>query len=160
MISLSAKLQKTYPIPAANSAQKTQLELDKKQQEQILAKQLRAAYSAGHHDYLKLILNQEKPSEVQRTITHYQYLNTARIKEIETFKSTITQLNNITQQYQQQAAQLSELTQTQSQQKKILELSKVKQQQTLKALNKKALTEQQKLNKLKSVSGLVKENGC
>ena len=130
------------------STEKKQLELAKKQQEQILAKQLRAAYSTGHHDYIKLILNQEKPSSVQRTITHYQYLNTARIKEIEAFKSTITQLNDVTQQYQQQAEQLSQLTQTQSQQKQILELSKTKQKQTLQALNKKALTEQQKLAKL------------
>jgi len=130
------------------STEKKQLELAKKQQEQILAKQLRAAYSTGHHDYIKLILNQEKPSSVQRTITHYQYLNTARIKEIEAFKSTITQLNDVTQQYQQQAEQLSQLTQTQSQQKQILELSKAKQKQTLQALNKKALTEQQKLAKL------------
>lgn len=130
------------------SAEKKQLTLAKKQQEQILAKQLRAAYSTGHHDYIKLILNQQKPSNVQRTITHYQYLNAARIKEIETFKSTITQLNDVTAQYQQQAEQLTQLTQTQNQQKQLLELSKTKQKQTLKALNKKALTEQQKLAKL------------
>ena len=37
--------------------EKKQLDIAKKQQEQILAKQLRAAYSTGHHDYLKLILN-------------------------------------------------------------------------------------------------------
>ena len=130
------------------SSEKKQLALAKKQQEQILAKQLRAAYSTGHHDYIKLILNQQKPSNVQRTITHYQYLNAARIKEIEAFKSTITQLNDVTAQYQQQAEQLTQLTQTQSQQKRLLELSKTKQKQTLKALNKKALTEQQKLAKL------------
>jgi len=130
------------------STEKQQLELAKKQQEQILAKQLRAAYSAGHHDYLKLILNQEQPSSVQRTITHYQYLNAARIKEIESFKATIRQLNDVTEQYRQQATQLNQLTQTQNQQKQILELSKAKQKQTLKALNKKALTEQQKLAKL------------
>lgn len=130
------------------SSEKKQLALAKKQQEQILAKQLRAAYSTGHHDYIKLILNQQKPSNVQRTITHYQYLNAARIKEIEAFKSTITQLNDVTAQYQQQAEQLTQLTQTQSQQKQLLELSKTKQKQTLKALNKKALTEQQKLAKL------------
>ena len=130
------------------SSEKKQLALAKKQQEQILAKQLRAAYSTGHHDYIKLILNQQKSSSVQRTITHYQYLNAARIKEIEAFKSTITQLNNVTAQYQQQAEQLTQLTQTQSQQKQLLELSKTKQKQTLKALNKKALTEQQKLAKL------------
>jgi septal ring factor EnvC (AmiA/AmiB activator) len=130
------------------SAEKKQLALAKKQQEQILAKQLRAAYSTGHHDYIKLILNQEKPSSVQRTITHYQYLNAARIKEIEAFKTTITQLNDVTKKYQQQAEQLTQLTQTQSQQKQILELSKTKQKQTLIALNKKALTGQQKLAKL------------
>ncbi|MFT6193254.1 MAG: septal ring factor EnvC (AmiA/AmiB activator) [Cognaticolwellia sp.] len=129
-------------------SEKKQLALAKKQQEQILAKQLRAAYSTGHHDYIKLILNQQKPSNVQRTITHYQYLNAARIKEIEAFKSTITQLNDVTAQYQQQAEQLTQLTQTQSQQKQLLELSKTKQKQTLKALNKKALTEQQQLVKL------------
>lgn len=130
------------------SSEKKQLELAKKQQEHILAKQLRAAYSTGHHDYIKLILNQEKPSSVQRTITHYQYLNAARIKEIEAFKTTITQLNDVTKQYQQQAEQLTQLTQTQNQQKQILELSKTKQKQTLIALNKKALTGQQKLAKL------------
>ncbi|UUO23416.1 peptidase M23 [Colwellia sp. M166] len=125
-----------------------QLESAKSQQEQILAKQLRAAYSAGHHDYLKLILNQQQPSSVQRTITHYQYLNVARIKEIDTFKSTIAKLNDIRTQQQVKAEQFTQLTQAQSQQKQILELSKVKQQQTLKALNQKALTGQQKLSKL------------
>lgn len=144
----SSNLSTTRKKLAQLSSEKKQLELAKKQQEQILAKQLRAAYSAGHHDYLKLILNQEQSSSVQRTITHYQYLNAARIKEIEAFKVTITQLNDVTTQYQQQAEQLSQLTQTQNQQKQILELSKTKQQQTLKALNKKALTEQQKLAKL------------
>jgi septal ring factor EnvC (AmiA/AmiB activator) len=144
----SSSLTTTRQKLSQLSVEKKQLTLAKKQQEQILAKQLRAAYSTGHHDYIKLILNQQKPSNVQRTITHYQYLNAARIKEIETFKSTITQLNDVTAQYQQQAEQLTRLTQTQSQQKQLLELSKTKQKQTLKALNKKALTEQQKLAKL------------
>lgn len=125
-----------------------QLESAKKQQEQILAKQLRVAYSAGHHDYLKLILNQQHPSSVQRTLTYYQYLNTARMKEIEEFKATMVKLNDVKQQYQLKAEQLAQLTQTQSQQKQILELSKTKQKQTLKALNKKVLTGQQKLAKL------------
>lgn len=128
--------------------EKKQLDIAKKQQEQILAKQLRAAYSAGHHDYLKLILNQEHPSSVQRTITHYQYLNAARIKEIETFKVTIKKLNDVELQQQLKAEQLAKLTQTQNQQKQILELSKTKQKQTLNALNKKVLTGQQKLVKL------------
>lgn len=128
--------------------EKQQFELAKRQQEQVLAKQLRAAYSAGHHDYLKLMLNQKKSSNVQRTITHYQYLNAARIKEIEEFKGTITKLNDVEVRYQSQAEQLAQLTESQNQQKQILELSKTKQKQTLVALNKKLLTAKQKLIKL------------
>ena len=144
----SEKLKEVRTKLGQLADEKKQLELAKKQQEKILAKQLRAAYSAGHHDYLKLMLNQEQSSSVQRTITHYQYLNAARIKEIEKFKATMVKLNDVKLEYQLKAEQLSQLTQTQHQQKQILELSKVKQKQTLEALNKKALTGQQRLAKL------------
>jgi septal ring factor EnvC (AmiA/AmiB activator) len=133
----------------ALALEKTQLSRAKRQQETILAQQLRAAYSTGHHDYLKLILNQEDPAKVQRTITHYQYLNTARINEIESFQRTIADLLEVTEQHQQQVAKLTLLTQAQTEQKQVLELSKQKQKQTLQALNKKALTGKQQLNKLK-----------
>jgi len=141
--------------------EKKQLDLEKKQQEQILAKQLRAAYSAGHHDYLKLILNQENPASVQRTITHYQYLNKARVNEIEAFKNTIAKLNDVVQQQQVQSKHLEKLTHEQRQQKQILELSKAKQKQTLQALNSKKLTEQGELAKLEqqeaSIVALLKQ---
>jgi septal ring factor EnvC (AmiA/AmiB activator) len=143
------------------STEKSQLETEKQQQEQILAKQLRAAYSTGHHDYLKLILNQENPASVQRTITHYQYLNKARINEIKAFQATIIELNDVTARHQRQMTQLKQLTQDQSHQKQILELSKAKQKQTLKALNNKKLTDQQKLAKLEqeetSIVALLKK---
>lgn len=143
------------------TTEKKQLATKKKQQEQILAKQLRAAYSTGHHDYLKLILNQENPASVQRTISHYQYLNKARIDEIEAFKSTITELDEVTRQQQLQSTKLAQLTSEQNQQKQILELSKVKQKQTLKALNSKKFNEQDKLAKLEqeeaSIVALLKQ---
>ena len=64
----------------------------KQRQEKLLAKQLRAAYSAGNHDYIKLLLNQKDPASIQRTITNYQYINNARIKEIDNFRDTISRL--------------------------------------------------------------------
>ena len=76
--------------------QKRQFSKEKKQQEQVLANQLRAAYSTGHHDYLKLMLNQENPASIQRTVTNYQYLNNARMKEIDNFKKTIDKLLLVT----------------------------------------------------------------
>ncbi len=157
----NTKLKESQKKLKQLTTEKKQLATKKKQQEQILAKQLRAAYSTGHHDYLKLILNQENPASVQRTISHYQYLNKARIDEIEAFKSTIAKLDEITRQQQLQSTKLAQLTSEQNQQKQILELSKVKQKQTLKALNSKKFNEQDKLAKLEqeeaSIVALLKQ---
>ena len=137
------------------SKQIKQLNQQKKQQETALATQLRSAYSAGHHDYIKLILNQKDPAIVQRTITQYQYLNKARIKQIENFKSTINELQQLTINYQEKLTQLQQLKTKQTQQQQIFKLSKVKQQQTLTALNKRKLSSQEKINKLKAQENAI-----
>lgn len=128
--------------------EKSQITQDKKQQETVLAKQLRTAYSTGHHDYLKLILNQQDPGSVQRTVTYYQYLNKARIKEIEQYKITIAQLVEITNQQKQQAEQLQSLEKEQTLQKVALEKNKQQRQETVAQLNKQLLNSKQKLAKL------------
>ena len=128
--------------------EKSQITQEKKQQETVLAKQLRTAYSTGHHDYLKLILNQQDPSSVQRTVTYYQYLNKARIKEIDQYKVTIAQLVEITSQQKQQAEQLQSLEKEQTQQKISLEKNKQQRQETVAQLNKQLLNSKQKLAKL------------
>lgn len=128
--------------------EKSQITQEKKQQETVLAKQLRTAYSTGHHDYLKLILNQQDPGSVQRTVTYYQYLNKARIKEIDQYKVTIAQLVEITSQQKQQAEQLQSLEKEQTQQKVSLEKNKQQRQETVAQLNKQLLNSKQKLAKL------------
>jgi septal ring factor EnvC (AmiA/AmiB activator) len=128
--------------------EKSHIIREKQQQETVLAKQLRTAYSTGHHDYLKLILNQQDPGSVQRTVTYYQYLNKARIKEIDQFKKTIAQLVEITNQQKQQAEQLQTLESGQIQQKTSLETNKKQRQTTVAQLNKQLLNSKQKLVKL------------
>lgn len=128
--------------------EKSQMTREKQQQETVLAKQLRTAYSTGHHDYLKLILNQQDPGSVQRTVTYYQYLNKARIKEIDQYKVTIAQLVEITSQQKQQAEQLQVLESEQIQQKTSLKNNKNQRQSTVAQLNKQLLNSKQKLRKL------------
>ena len=130
--------------------QQRELTLEKQQQERLLAKQLRAAYSTGHHDYLKLILNQQDSKNVQRTISYYQYLNNARIKEIEQFKRTITELLEITELRQEKAQQLTVLKQQQTTQKKSLEQNKSARQKTVNQLNHQITNNQQRLADLES----------
>jgi len=130
--------------------EKQQLSAQKRNQEQLLAKQLRSAYTTGQHDYLKLILNQEQSEKVQRTVTYYQYLNQARTQEIDNFQATIAALLQVTTEHQEQVTELENLKTSQKQQKLSLSKNKSKRKKTINALSKKLLSSQQKLAKLKA----------
>ena len=127
---------------------KRQLDKQKKQQETLLAKQLRTAYSSGDHDYIKLLLNQQDPGEVQRNVSYYQYLNNARIQEITQFKSTIEEIQQVELEQRQQAEQLENLQTQQAKQKQALDDGQAQREQTLAKLNKELLSSQQQLELL------------
>ncbi|MFD2165554.1 murein hydrolase activator EnvC family protein [Thalassotalea euphylliae] len=141
-------LKSTRSRIALLNKQKTKLTLAKQQQEKALAHQLRTAYTTGQHDYLKMLLNQQQSSQVQRSVTYYQYLNKARIEEIETFQKTIAELDAVAAELEEKEEKLKILQVTQQQQKLALEKTKEKRKKTLKALRKELLTNQQQLAKL------------
>ena len=127
---------------------KYELTTAKTQQETLLAKQLQMAYTSGNHDYIKLLLNQEDPSQIQRSITYYQYLNDARIAEIETFKKTISELLDVVTSHQEKSTQLTKLETQQVVQQNNLQQSKQQRAVTIAKLNAELLSSQQQLNKL------------
>ena len=49
---------------------------------QVLAEQIRRAYVSGEQDYLRLLLAQDDPAELDRMMAYYGYLNAARSAEI------------------------------------------------------------------------------
>ncbi len=132
------------------SEEKQLLSSQKIAQERLLAKQLRSAYTTGQHDYLKLLLNQEQSGKIQRTITYYQYLNKARINEIDKFQATIAQLILVTTEHQNQVEQLQTLKQNQQNQRLALSKNKKKRSKTIASLGKKLLSSKQQLAKLKA----------
>ncbi|WP_076417761.1 peptidoglycan DD-metalloendopeptidase family protein [Colwellia sp. UCD-KL20] len=136
---------------------KSTLITSKTLQEELLAKQLRAAYSAGHHDYIKLLLNQKNPATIQRTITHYQYVNNARIKEIENFKKTIDELILVEEKHKKQSSALDEIKNELAINKKSLEQNKEKRKSTLILIKKEQLTKKQQLDKLISEEKSLKD---
>jgi len=147
-IDTQARYQLTQKNLKRLAKEKTSLTHQKQQQEKVLAQQLRAAYTSGHHDYIKLLLNQEKPASVQRTVTYYKYLNSARIKEIDQFQIVLSDLLAVTTEHQEQASKLQALKKQQVEQKVTYEHSKRARKKTIKALNKKLLSSKQLLVKL------------
>ncbi len=94
------------------------------------------------------MLNQEKPASVQRTVTNYQYLNNARMKEIDNFKKTLDKLLLVTAEHQQQSDNLKVLAQKQLQQKVDFKKNKKQRSKTIALLNKELLNSKQLLTQL------------
>jgi septal ring factor EnvC (AmiA/AmiB activator) len=148
LINTQAALQKTQHTLKNLAREKVSLTKKKRQQEKVLAQQLRAAYTSGHHDYIKLLLNQESPSSVERTVTYYKYLNDARTKEIDQFQIVLSDLLAVTTKHQEQAKKLNVLKQDQATQKITFQQSKQERKKTIKALSKEILNSKQLLAKL------------
>ena len=89
------------------------LNSDKRKQQQALAKQIRTAYMNGNQEYIKLLLNQEDPAKVARSIAYYDYLNKARAEKIATLKTTIRELNQVITEIAVEETNLRELAERQ-----------------------------------------------
>jgi murein hydrolase activator len=74
-----------------------------------LARQIRAAYINGRRDYIKLLLNQEDPNAIGRTLTYYDYYNRARTEQISKVSDQLEQLARLAQTIGREQAELQEL---------------------------------------------------
>ncbi|MCK4674317.1 MAG: peptidoglycan DD-metalloendopeptidase family protein [Gammaproteobacteria bacterium] len=85
-------------------------------QRTILSEQIRSAYSMGHQQNLKMLLNQQDPAQAGRAQEYFNYLNRARTQQISSFLETIQQKKQIE----------LELKQTLSKQNQLLATQKIK----------------------------------
>jgi septal ring factor EnvC (AmiA/AmiB activator) len=102
-------------------------------QRNILSEQIRSAYSMGHQQNLKMLLNQQDPAEVGRAQTYFRYFNRARTEQISKFIHSI----DIKKQTE------LELNQTLNTRNKLLKAQKAKTRERIKqrAKRKKLLSE-------------------
>ncbi len=71
-----------------------------------LAKNIRAAYSLGRQEPLKLLLNQNQASSLSRMFTYYRYFNRARLAEIEQAKQHLNTFQTVTEKLAQEESHL------------------------------------------------------
>ena len=75
-------------------------------EKQKLVQQIRSAYRVGRNDYVKLILNQQDPSRVGRTLAYYDYHNRVRAERIKQVKHTLSGIKMIKQSIEAETRQL------------------------------------------------------
>jgi septal ring factor EnvC (AmiA/AmiB activator) len=78
----------------------------REQQDQIKA-QIRAAYSIGNQQQLKVLLNQEDPAEISRMLTYLDYFNKARATYVNRYNDILESLKRVESNIVRQSAQLT-----------------------------------------------------
>ncbi len=141
-------LKQTSADINALKQEKAQTETRIQRQQSYLANQLKSAYMAGSYDYAKLLFNQDKAGTLERVLTYYQYLNKARQKQIDGFKTLIDTLESVTLELSNKQNDLQSLQKTQlAQSTKLRDRQQVRFEK-LAALNKQIESDQVRVNRL------------
>jgi len=106
-----------------SNAQKAKLLTQTDEQKNALAQQMQALYTSGKQSHLRLLLKQDDPSDISRTIKYYEYMNTHRLKKIGIIKKRLNKIKLVEQQIKQDTSKLQKLQQQQSKKKKELKLA-------------------------------------
>lgn len=87
----------------------------------LLARQVRSAFMIGRQEYLKLMLNQEDPALLGRTLVYYDYFNQARSEQISRVQTALEHIENLSVTISAETKKLRQTRAKQLAQKKALE---------------------------------------
>ncbi|HWR87465.1 MAG TPA: peptidoglycan DD-metalloendopeptidase family protein [Acidiferrobacterales bacterium] len=116
---------------------------------QELEQAVRAAYVLGKQDYLKLLLSQDDPARVSRTLTYYRYLTQAHAARIEGIETALSRLDVLEKQIAERVQELAALRTRQLEQKNALEATRAERRNLLAQLNERVRDRSQEVERLK-----------
>lgn len=110
---LNGKLAKQEQELRTLHQERKTLQAEMATQHRLLARQVQAAYMIGQQEYIKMLLNQQDPAVIGRTMAYYDYFNRARLTRIDTARQTLTRLQAVEVKIQQQTRALKEVREQQ-----------------------------------------------
>ena len=146
--SLNKKLKKQHATQKQLQTESRQLNSKLIKQKELLGQQMRAGYSAGQQQALKLLLNQTNPAEAGRTLAYYGYFTQAQLKTIHDTQLNIQQLKTANEKLQQSTSKLEALKRDQQTQKKRFGKRKESRKVVLAKLNQEIQSKEHRLEKL------------
>ena len=126
-------------------------------QRKILSQQIRSAYAMGQQPQLKLLLNQQQPTEMGRTLVYYNYLNRARSQQISSYLENIKNKQRLEQTIEQSTRKLAKLLNTKRQQKKSLSQHRASRKRILATLNQNIEQQELTLDNLHSSRNRIEQ---
>lgn len=114
----------------------------------VLADQFKVAYLFSRTPTIKFLLNEQNPSDIARLLAYYRFISQAQFEAIDELKTTIRNIQTMSEEINKQSAALEALREEQKTQAKALAEQKNKQNQVISTIKKKINTHQQELENL------------
>ena len=146
--SIKAELKTRKEKVSRLENQQKKLQRQKKEQQRHIEKQIQAAHKIGKQEYLKILLNQGDPNEISRVLIYYDYLNIARAQEVEGFRSTLAQLETVTESITEENMWLQRNHNALDRQRGELQVEKSRKLGVLRSLNRRIAETGGELTKL------------
>ncbi len=142
-----------------SNKERSKLLLKTNQEKGALAQQMQALYTSGKQSHLRLLLKQDDPSDISRTVKYFEYMNKHRLNRIGVIKTRLDKIKTLQTQINKDSQALKAL-QTKQRGRKSLLKKVVKEKETaLKNQKKIVYSQEQQLAKLRKeearVQGLI-----
>lgn len=117
-------------------------------QHQGLAAQSRAAYAAGHQEWLKLIINSDDPARLSRILAYYNYLNRSRSRLIDDMQTELTESRRLQEELSLEMERLRQSQTDLTNEEAELQKSRQARRQVLSELERGIITQDAQIKRL------------
>jgi septal ring factor EnvC (AmiA/AmiB activator) len=138
----------TSKLTKSNKRQKKLLQ-QTDEQKKALAQQMQALYTSGKQSHLRLLLKQDDPSDISRTVKYFEYMNQHRLKRIKKVKKRLNKIKEVQAQIAKDSVALKKLQASQSENKVALKSVVTAKDKLLKKQKKVVRSQEQQLSRLK-----------
>jgi septal ring factor EnvC (AmiA/AmiB activator) len=132
---------------------------DMTEQARALEREIQLAYALGRQDYVKLLLNQEDPARVARTLTYYRYLTAARAERRAALEAKLARVRQLEDQIEERDRQFAARRASAAQETQTLETARAERAALLSQRNREVRERSRELDRLKAdeqrLEGLV-----
>lgn len=151
------KIEDTQLRLQATNDKKLKQETELNTQRAGLAQQLQALYSAGEESHLRLLLRQDDPSDISRTMRYFEYMNKSRVKRIQSIQKALAELQTLRTAIDKDRQYLQNLEQTQERDKAELTQTLTERTNSMKKMDGDARSKQKRLEKLRAEDASLAE---
>jgi septal ring factor EnvC (AmiA/AmiB activator) len=155
------KLKESQEKISSLQTEEKQLQQQLYKHQEILYAQIRSEYQYSGQQKLKLLLNQQEPEMLGRNLIYYDYLNRARITEIDKATKVLQSVNQVQAEIRQEESLSKQARESLLKEKQSLQQAQNQRKSAISSLNKNVSSEKQNLASLegneKQLKGLIEK---